>query len=206
MDVVRTGHDNLGHRGRMFRHWSSIRTLVYDFAFHPDPLAEASNWVALTIGSHLPFWPLYVWLAAGEQALPSAWLTAAMSPVFLILPLLSRRSGLLGRVAMPLMGIVNTIFTIWILGNNSGTQVFLFPCAALAALLFRRSERPLMLALTTLPLLVWYYLEDYPPTPLHHYDAAAADHLVVLNVSSIGVIVMLFGWFQVDIYKRMEAR
>jgi hypothetical protein len=60
------------------------------FASHPDPLVEASNWVALIVGTHLPFWPLYIWWAAGPQAMPSALLTA-----FLLIPLLARRDGLL---------------------------------------------------------------------------------------------------------------
>ena len=103
------------------------------------------------------------------------------------------------------MGILNTIFTIWILGINSGTEVFLIPCAALAALIFRTKERWLMLLLTALPLVVWYLLQQHPPTPLHQYDTDSAHELFVLNVCSIGVLIVLFGWFQVDIYRRMEA-
>lgn len=193
-------------RSRFHPLWSVASGHITGFARHRDPLAEAGNWVALTIGSHLPFWPLYVLWAAGRQALPSALLTMAMAPAFLAVPLLARRSSLQGRMAVPLLGIANTVFTIWILGLSSGTEVFLFPCAALAALIFRRSERRLMLALTALPLGVWYVLQTHAPTPLHHYDADAAHRLVVLNVCSIGVIIVLFGWFQVEIYRRMEQR
>jgi len=176
------------------------------FAAHPDPLTEASNWVAITIGSHLPFWPLYVFWAAGWEALPTALLTAAMTPVFLALPLLSRRHGLAGRIAMPFCGVVNTVFTLWVLGMNSGTEVFLLPCGALAALIFRRSERLWMLALTFLPLAVWYVLQEYPLTALHQYNAAAARDMQILNGCSVGLLIVLFGWFQVDIYRKMEAR
>lgn len=62
----------------------------------------------------------------------------------------------------------------------------------------------MMLALTALPLGVWYVLQHYSPAPLHVYDAEAAYNLRVLNVCSIGVIIILFGWFQVDNYRRME--
>ena len=189
---------------RIFHLLSAIHARVRSFASHPDPLAEMSNWVALAIGSHLPFWPLYVLWAAGWQAWPSSLLTAAMAPIFLAIPVISRQSGLLGRLALPIMGIINTVFTIWVLGVNSGTEVFLVPCAVLAALTFRKKERPLMLGLTILPLVVWYLLQGHPPTPLHQYDRAAAHNLQVLNVCSIGVIIVLFGWFQVDIYRRME--
>ncbi|MEO6840725.1 MAG: hypothetical protein ABI192_08165 [Bradyrhizobium sp.] len=192
-------------RGAMARWWALGHAAVRGFAAHPDPLAEASNWVALTIGSHLPFWPLYIFWVAGREALPSSLLTAAMAPLFLAVPILTRRSSLLGRLATPLLGLANTIFVVWILGPDSGTEVFLVPCAALSALIFRRPERLLMLVLTALPLMVWCLLRRYPPTPLHHYNAAVMRDLVVLNVWSIAILIVLFGWFQVDIYRKMEA-
>ena len=179
---------------------------VRRLAASADPLVESSNWVALTIGSHLPFWPLYVWWSVGREAWPSALLTVTLAPVFLMIPWVSRRSGLLGRVATPVVGVANTIFTIWILGMPSGTALFLAPCAALSAMLFRRSERWLMIALTTLPLIAWYGLLYYPPTPLHRYDASAAGRLFALNAISISVLIGLFGWFQTNIYQRMERR
>jgi MASE7 protein len=190
----------------VLRLWAESHAAIRTFVAHPDPLAEASNWVALTIGSHLPFWPLYVLWAAGPHALPSSLLTASMTPLFLAVPMISRRSSLIGRLATPVLGIINTIFTIWILGMNSETEVFLVPCAALAALIFRRRERLLMLGLTLLPLIVWYLLQHLPITPLHQYNTSVAHELAVLNVCSIGVLIVLFGWFQVDIYRKMEAR
>jgi len=193
-------------RSRLLPIWHAGAGRLRDFAAHPDPLAETSNWVALTIGSHLPFWPLYVWWAAGNQSFPSALLTVALAPVFLAIPFLSRRSGLLGRIATPVVGLANTVFTIWVLGMASGTALFLAPCAALAALLFRRTERWVMLALTALPLLVWYALLYHAPVPLHRYGPAAAQRLFSLNAISISVLISLFGWFQASVYQRMEQR
>ncbi len=174
------------------------------FAHHRDPLVEASNWVALLIGTHLPFWPLYVWWSAGSQALPTSLLTMALTPLFLVVPLISRRNGLLGRVATALLGVANTVFTVWILGANSGTALFFAPCTALAALSFRRSERWLMLVLTALPLAAYYVLQRAPLIPLHHYDGEAAQALFVLNVISVSVLGAAFGWLQADVYRRME--
>jgi hypothetical protein len=153
-----------GDPSLLVRLWHAGVDRVRGFAVHPDPLAETSNWVALTIGSHLPFWPLYVWWSAGNEAWPSALLTVAMAPVFLAIPWLSRRSSLLGRAATPVVGVANTVFTIWVMGMASGTALFLAPCAALAALLFRRGERWVMITLTALPLITWYGLQYYPPS------------------------------------------
>jgi hypothetical protein len=167
---------------------------------------RAANWVVLIIGTHLPFWPLYVWLAAGSQAMPTALLTVAATPAFLLVLPLSRRSGRWARIATVLVAVGNTALTTWVMGLNTGTGLFLAPCAALAALLFRRSELWLMLALALLPLGAWYALEFYAPAPLHVYDAGAARSLIALNVASIGVLFPTFGWLQVDIYRRMEQR
>jgi hypothetical protein len=198
--MLKGGPSMAAARGR-----PSMLARVQSYAAHQDPIAEASNWVALAVGSHLPFWPCYILVAAGRQAWPTALLAAAMAPFFLAVPVLSRHSSLLGRIATPVLGVANTVFTVWILGVNSGTQVFLFPCAALAALSFRKSERWLMLAVAALPLAVWYWLWLHPPIPMHRYDAMAAYRLVVLNVFSIAVIVLLLGWLQTDIYRRMET-
>jgi hypothetical protein len=179
---------------------SAVRRLLA----HRDPLVEASNWVAFIIGSHLPFWPLYVLWAAGPQALPTALLTVALAPIFVAIPLLSRRNGLLGRIAMLLAGVANTVFTIWILGEESGTAFFLIPCAALASILFRRTERWLMLCFTLLPLAVWCVLQDHAPVPLHRYDKQAAQEMFTLNIFSVAVLIATFGWLQADIYRRME--
>lgn len=186
------------------RLWRAAATRTRQAAAHPDPLAEASNWVALAIGSHLPFWPLYVWWSAGNQAWPSCLWTVLLAPVFLAIPLVSRRSGLLGRIATPVAGIANTVLTVWVLGMASGTALFLAPCAALAALSFRRSERWLMLLLTLAPMAVWFVLKSFPPSPLHHYGALADSRLFALNAISISVLTALFGWFQASIYQRME--
>ena len=184
--------------------WRAAVAGMRAFAHHPDPLVEASNWVALLIGTHLPFWPLYVWWAAGAQALPSALSTMALTPAFLVVPLISRRSGLLGRTATVVLGVANTVFTVWILGPNSGTALFLAPCTMLSAISFRRAERWLMLLLTALPLVVYFVLRQHPPAALHHYDAEAAESLFVLNVISVSVLAAAFGWLQADVYRRME--
>jgi hypothetical protein len=76
--------------------------------------------------------------------------------------------------------------------------------AALAALLFRRSERWLMLGLTTLPAIVWYVLLSQPPAPLHDYDVTADNRLIALNAISISLLISLFGWLETAIYRRME--
>ncbi len=184
--------------------WHVVLRHTLGLAHHPDPLVEASNWVALMIGTHLPFWPLYVWCSAGPQALPSALLTVALAPIFCVVPVLSRWNGLLGRVATLVAGVGNTILTIWILGENSRTDLFFAPCVALAAISFRRSERWLMLFFIGLPLACWYFLDHHPLSPLHVYGEEVARQIVMLNATSVIVLIASIAWMQASIYHRME--
>ena len=174
------------------------------FARHRDPLVEEANWVALTIGTHLPLWPLYIWWAAGRQAWPTSLWTVALTPLFLIVPLVSRRSGLAGRITMILAGVGNTVLTRWVLGPDCGTELFFVPCAVLAALLFRRSERWLMLGFSGLPLAMWYVSPYFAGVGLHHYDAHGAHGIFTLNLLSVSVLITAFGWLQANVYQRME--
>jgi len=111
---------------------------------------------------------------------------------------------LLGRIATLVAGVCNTVLTIWILGENSRTDLFFAPCVALAAISFRRSERWLMLLFVTLPLAAWYFMEHHPLSPLHVYGEEAAKQIVVLNVTSVIVLIISIGWMQASIYHRME--
>jgi hypothetical protein len=63
----------------------------------------------------------------------------------------------------------------------------------------------MMLGLTVLSLMVWCLLRRDPPTTLHHYGAAVMPDLVALNVWSITILIVLFGWLQVDIYRKTEV-
>jgi hypothetical protein len=131
--------------------------------------------------------------------MPSALLTMTLAPVFLVIPLISRWNGLAGRISMLLAGNANTVFTIFVLGMNSGSIVFLFPCAVLAAISFRASERWLETAAIALIFLIWLVLLLHAPTGIHHYDDTAQRKIVVLNCISVAVLMVLFGWLKIVI-------
>jgi hypothetical protein len=173
-------------------------------ARNPDPLVENANWVALMIGTHLPLWPLYVLWAAGSQAWPTSLWTITCTPFFLSVPPLSRRSGLVSRIVLLLVATGNTVFTRWALGPDTGTELFLIPCAMLAAILFRQGERWLMIFFSMLPLVVWYLLRSFTLVGPHHYDANGAHALFVLNLLSVSVLIPAFGWLQANVYQRMQ--
>jgi hypothetical protein len=78
------------------------------YAAHPDPATAATNVVALVVASNGPFYPLYVLALIGWDH-TGAWLTMLASPLFLVVPALSRASPRAGRAALPLIDITNTV-------------------------------------------------------------------------------------------------
>jgi hypothetical protein len=129
----------------------------------------------------------------------------ALTPLFLVVPLIGRRSGLLGRVAMLLAGNANTVFSMWVLGQHTGTDLMFAPCAGLAAMSFHWKERWLMVGFALLPLGIWYLLQYEPLVPMHHYGQRAAYEILVLNAFSAVVLFAVFGWLQAANYHRMET-
>ncbi len=123
-----------------------IFDLVRRYANHPDAQAEAANWVALMVGSNTPFYPLYLLAMPGHGIFPAGWLTLCATPFFLTVPAVARIDPLLGRLFLLAVGTANSVFVSWILGPGSSTYLFLLPCAILAALLYRPTERLLRLA------------------------------------------------------------
>ena len=193
---------DLAPHGRSW--WRKCVAHMRAYLHHQDPLAEASSDAAVLIGTHLPFWPLYLLWSAGLKTLPSSLVTMTLAPVFCAIPMLMRRHARAGRCMTVLVGVANTVLVTWVLGKNTGTELFLLPCVALAAISFRRAERWRMLALAMIPLVAWYLLRDHAPTPLSEYEGADRRSIFTLNAVSVIVLIAAFGWIQTGTYQRME--
>ena len=166
---------------------------LWRYIAHDDPLVAAGNMVALVLGYNTPLYPIYLWWIAGWSVLPAALLTWCVCPVFLAVPAISRRSPLAGRIVLPLAGTANTVFCTWLFGEASGTQAFLFPCVALAALLFRPRERAAMLAVAAAPIAAYLCLTGHYPAPLHAFTAPQAHMVAGLNIASAGILGLFMG-------------
>ena len=158
-----------------------------------DPRLAAANLIALVLAWNQPFYPLYLWWIVGS----AAWvgLPGTLSCLlFAAVPAIARRSSLLGRVALTVFGLGNTVFCMTLLGEPSGVGLFLFPCAMLAAMLFRWRERWVMLALTALPLVVWLAVRGRLGAPPVVFSADEDASLFDLNAVSAGSLMVLFAW------------
>jgi len=163
-----------------------------DFTFHPDRRAAAANLVATVLAWNTPFYPLYLLWVVGTDAFPAGLLTLCSFPVWVAVPLLSRRHPLASRALLPLAGAANTVFCTAILGVASATELFLVPTTLLAAILFRRAERWVMLPLTCLPLVLYFALAGHYPVPA--YSDAQNHAMLRLNAGSVGTFSIFLGF------------
>jgi len=169
-----------------------------------DPFLGATNVVAAMLAWNQPFYPLYLWLIIGDPAwatLPAIVMTFAFATV----PMLGRRASLAARIALPLLGIANTAIYMLLLGEASGVGLFLLPCAMLAAMLFRWSERFVMVAVAPIPLIVWLALRGRVTTGAIEMTPEQTGSVFTMNAVSVGVLMVFLGWVLAGIFRGMAA-
>jgi hypothetical protein len=187
---------------------AAIKSLIRHqaaYAVHPDPAAFAVNKIALILAWNGPFYPFYVLLLAGRDALPWCMLTMAATPFFYAVPWISRRLSWAGRLALPLIGAVNTLWCIKLFGMDSGVGLFLYPCLILPALLFRRRERWLMLPLLGLIFLFEFIPPTFYGTPIMALTAQDAARLSGLNGASVAALLCLVAIQFVDVFRATDG-
>ncbi|KIZ34135.1 MULTISPECIES: hypothetical protein [Rhodopseudomonas] len=171
----------------------SAKARLLAYASNNDSLAGVGNLIALVLAGNGPFYPIYVALVAGTDGMPWLLLSALSFPFFLMVPAIARRHPLLGRIVLSLVATLNTVFCTWLLGEAAGTELFLLPCAMLASLLFRPSERLLMLLLAGLPVAAYLLLHGNYAAPPHLYSPQASAALFSMNAVSAGMITIFMG-------------
>jgi hypothetical protein len=166
-----------------------------------DPRVAAANLVALVLGWNTPFYPLYL-LAAGMR--PGVWFTITAFPFFVLVPAVNRKYPFWGRVLLVAIGLGNTLFCTWLLGEASGTQLFLLPCITLAALLFRRDEPGALIGLLALPVVAGLALDGRYPMSPYACSGAACGGIVWLNAVSVAVLTVFLGWLAAGLQSGVE--
>lgn len=163
------------------------------YAANDEPLAAAGNKVALVLAGNGPFYPLYVIALAGSDGMPWLLMTLLAFPVFLMVPAVARRHPLLGRIMLSLAGTIHTVACTWVLGEKSGTELFLIPCAALAGLLFGAGERVWMLLMAAPPFIAWFLLHGRYGAPPYLYRDEDYAALLSMNAISVGTLSIFLG-------------
>lgn len=162
------------------------------YAHNDDPLAGIANTVAMIVASNQPFYPLYLYAIVGTAAWPS-WLTLLTTPFFLAVPALARRHSLAGRALLPIVGIANNILCVKLIGARTAVELFYLPCILLAAVLFRRGERAVMLPLLGLPFVTYLFLDDKLGAPLAHFADEQYASIASLHAVSVASLIAVTG-------------
>lgn len=174
------------------------------YSAHEDPAASVCNFVALVVGWNGPFYPVYLIALAGGSIAAPALLTMLATPFFLAIPLLSQRSSLAGRLGLPLIGTVNTLWCIKLLGSATAVGLFLLPCVVLATLLFRRRELPWLLFAAAVPVAARLIPDAVFDPPLIALSAAATARVASLNIGSVATLTVLLVLQIAGLLRRLE--
>ena len=162
------------------------------YTANPDPLANVAGTIAFVVACNQPFYPLYLYAIAGTEAWPS-WLTLLSTPFFLAVPVVARRNSLAGRAILPLAGIANTVLSVKLIGTASGVELFLVPCLLLGAILFRPSERAIMIPIVSLPFVAYIGLDWNLGPPLQLYSVDEYSSIFSVHALSVAALTVLIG-------------
>jgi hypothetical protein len=150
----------------------------------------ATAWIIL---ANKPIYPLYVWWFAGEGMLAST-ATMLTAPLYAAVILLARRSGFAARVALPLVGLADTLFETKLFGGASGTELFLAPCALLAGLAFGEREIAWSRGLALLIGAAFVVLHGRFGAPLYPWSAPALGRLASVNAYAVASLSVFIAW------------
>lgn len=153
-----------------------------------DPLTAASVTIAWVIFANKPFYPLYVWWLTESGVKASLW-TLLSAPFFLAIPLIARRSPLAARIALPVVGTVDTLLETKLFGAGSGTELFLAPCIMLVALSFYAEEKWWQRGLAVLVFCAFAAAQNRLGTALHVWSDNDLATLFSLNAFAVASLL-----------------
>ncbi|MCE1238068.1 MAG: hypothetical protein LWW93_17095 [Hyphomicrobiales bacterium] len=158
-----------------------------------DPRAAATASIAWLVVINKPIYPLYVWWFVGVGT-TVAWATALSAPLFLAIALGAAKWPFLARVALPLVGAVDTMVATALLGQASGTELFFVPCLLLSLVAFSPEEdRPVRLLVAGL-FVVFVASHEGLGAGIVPWAAEQASRLLDLNILAVASLSAFIGW------------
>jgi hypothetical protein len=110
-----------------------------------------------------------------------------------VLPFLARRSAYAARVALPIVGLIDTVYATKLFGPAGGTELFLLPCALLAIVGFSAKEFLAARALIVTIFVVFFALHGRYGAPLHEFSAIDSATLFNLDVFAVASLTAFIG-------------
>ena len=170
---------------------------------HPDPVTKVANTIALVVAGNQPFYPLYLYAIVGSASWP-AWFTLLTMPLFALVPAVSRRHSLAGRAMLPIVGTINGILAVKLIGTDTAVELFLLPCVLLAVILFRMTERVVMAAVIVVPFAAYLVLDPQVGAPLKIYSADEYRSIIAMHAFSVASLLALTGYLFASILSERD--
>ena len=149
-----------------------------------DPLTAATITIVWVIVLNKPFYPLSIWWLVGN-GVDASLISIASAPFFLAIVFLAKRSSLAARIALPVVGTVDTVFETKLFGTGAGTELFFAACIMLAALSFRAHEKLWQWAVTGFIFAAFLFSRYAIGGALHLWSAS--DLAILLNFNAFAV-------------------
>jgi hypothetical protein len=140
-----------------------------------------------------PFYPVYVWALIGRHAAAASLATLLFAPLYAAVPYLARRSARGARLALPLVGLADTLYATKMFGPDAGTELFLFPCALLAIVGFRAREAVASRILTLAVYVAFVALHGRYGAPLQAWAPDESARLFILNAFAVASLTAFIG-------------
>jgi hypothetical protein len=147
-----------------------------------DPRTAACVSIVWLLLINKPVYPLYVWVLIGSDAATRSLGTLALVPLYAALLFLARRLPRAARIALPLVGLGDTLYATKLMGAQTGTELFFIACGLLAVVCFRASEAAIARALIIVFFLAFAVLHGRYGAPLQPFSAEEAATLFTLNL------------------------
>jgi hypothetical protein len=105
------------------------------------PRALSAAWLILI---SKPMYPIYVSALLGADAATRSLATLALAPLYAATPFLAQRSACGARIALPLIGLADTLYATKLMGAETGTELFAVACGLLAIAGFSAREAAIL--------------------------------------------------------------
>jgi len=158
-----------------------------------DARTAACVSIAWLILINKPIYPFYVWALIGADAATRSLGTLALAPLYAAAPFLARRSTRGARIALPLIGLADTLYATKLMGAATGSEFFLVACGLLAIVGFPACEATMARTLVIVVYLAFLVLHGRYGAPLQTWTAAEAATLFTLNLCAAASLAAFIG-------------
>ncbi len=158
-----------------------------------DPKTAAAVSIAWLVVANKPIYPLYVWWLVGSGTAVAA-ATALSAPLFLAIALGAAKRPLAARIALPLVGAMDTVFATLLFGRASGAELFFVPCLLLAVCAFPPVERRRVRMLVVVLFLTFVVVHEVVGPGGGPWTAAQVALVREMNILAVASLSAFIAW------------